>query len=342
MALWSGSAPSLYIDLGTANTLIAARGRGVIANEPTLIAYMETRPGRRKFVAAGLEAVEKLASDPGHFLADRPLRDGVIANFEATEELLRYLFVKYKLTGFFSKPGIIVSLPFGATEVEKKAVVEAGKLAGAKEVFLIDEPMAAALGAGLPVRDARGSLVVDIGGGTTEVAVIALTDIVSCSALRVGGHKMDTAIQDYFRKKKNFVITERIAENLKRQLGTATPKTQITTIEIEGRNAESGVPMRLNISSEEVGQAIESCIGEIVAAVHDTLGKTPPELVSDVIETGLTLCGGGALIKNIHLRLQNEVHIPVRVAENPLTAIARGGEMVLADPELLEKIQLEI
>lgn len=335
-------AADLYIDLGTANILIAQYGQGLIVNEPTLIAYNEPRPGRRKIVAVGKEAQDKFAMSPGNLQAERPLKDGVIADFDTAEAMLKHFFTKLKLTSFFGRPRIVISMPYGVTEVEKRAVVDAGKAAGAKDVVLIDEPMAAAIGSDLPIREPKGSLIVDIGGGTTEVAVIALADIVSCVAVRVGGHKMDTAIQTYMKKFKNFIITDRVAEKLKIELGTATPKKDIRSLEVEGRRADSGVPLRLEVTSEDVGIAIDDCLSEIIHAIHQTIEKTPPELVSDVIESGICLAGGGALIRNLDMRVQNEVRLPVRVATNPLLAIARGGEMILSDPELLEKIQLEI
>lgn len=342
MGLFASGLADLYIDLGTANTLIAKRGKGVIVNEPTMIAYSESQPGKRKIVAVGRDAVEKVSLAPGNLFADRPLRDGVIANFETTEAMLQHFFSKNKLVGFLNKPTIVISLPYGVTEVEKRAAIDAGKSAGARDVILIDEPMAAAIGAGLKVKEPQGCFIVDIGGGTTEVAIIALADIVSCTAVRIGGYRMDAAVQDYMRKKKNFIITEVVAERLKRELGTATPKTQIRSTEVEGRNGETGIPVRLEITSEDIGLAIDGCISEIIQAIHQTLEKTPPELVSDVIETGLVLAGGGALIKNLSLRIQNEVRLPVKVAANPLVAIATGGEMLLGDPDLLDKVQLQV
>ena len=335
-------AADLYIDLGTANILIAAHGQGLIVNEPTLIAYAEPRPGKRKIVAVGREAQEKVSMSPGNLQADRPLKDGVIADFDTAEAMLKHFFQKMKLVSFFARPRIVISMPYGVTEVEKRAVVEAGKSAGAKDVILIDEPMAAAVGADLPIKDARGSLIVDIGGGTTEVAVIALADIVSCGAVRVGGHRMDSSIQSYLKKHKNFIVTDRTAERLKIELGTAIPKKDIRTLDVDGRNADNGVPMRLEVTSADIGLAIDDCLIEIIQAIHQTLEKTPPELVSDVIESGIVLSGGGALIRHLDLRLQNEIHLPVRVAHDPLLTIAKGGELILSDPELLDKIQLEI
>lgn len=338
----SAYAADFYVDLGTANTLIAARGKGVVLNEPTLIAYSEVSPGKRKVVAVGTDAREKVAKTPGNITAQRPLRDGVIADFDTTETMLRYFLTRPGIKGLFSKPRIVISLPYGVTEVEKRAAIDAGKSAGAKEVFLIDEPMAAAIGAGLPIKEAKGSMIIDIGGGTTEVAVIALADIVYCQAVRVGGNKFDEAIVDYMKKKKNLVINETMAEKLKIEIGTACAKKDIRTTEITGRDFKTGLTRTIEISSEDVGNAMDDCIRDIVGAIHLALEQTPPELVSDIIETGITLAGGGALIADIDIRLQNEVRLPVRIAESPLTTIARGGEKVLDDPELLEKIQLQI
>ncbi len=338
----NGSAADYYIDLGTANTLIAARGKGVVVNEPTLIAFSEVSPGKRKVVAVGLEAREKVLKTPGNITSLRPLKDGVIADYDTTEAMLKYFLAKPGLKGLFKRPKIVISLPFGVTEVEKRAAIEAGKAAGAKEVFLIDEPMAAAIGAGLPIKEAKGSMIIDIGGGTTEVAVIALADIVYCQAVRIGGHKFDEAIVDYMKKKKALIINESVAETLKVTIGTACPKKDIRTMEVTGRDYNSGLTKTMEISSEDVGNAMEDCLRDIINAIHLALEQTPPELVSDIIESGIVLAGGGALIRDIDLRIQNEVRLPVKIAEDPLTAIARGGEFVLNDPVLLDKILLEI
>jgi rod shape-determining protein MreB len=335
-----GSAADLYVDLGTANTLIAARGKGVLVNEPTIIAFSEVSPGKRRIVAVGTEAKERVANTPGNISSLRPLKDGVIDDFDTTETMLRYFLSRPGLKAFMSKPRIIISLPFGVTEVEKRAVVEAGKSAGAKEVFLIDEPMAAAIGANLPIKEAKGSMIVDIGGGTTEVAVIALADIVYCQAVRVGGNRLDEGIVDYFKKKKNLIISETAAEQLKVTYGTACPKKDVRPVSVTGRDLGNGLTRTLECSSEDVGNAMDDGLREITNAIHLALENTPPELVSDIIESGIVLAGGGALIRDLDLRLQNEVRLPVRVCENPLIAIARGGEMVLNDPELLEKILL--
>lgn len=338
----SFAAADLYIDLGTANTLIAARGKGILLNEPSLVAYSETSPGRKKIHAVGLEAREVLAKTPGNIVAKKPVRDGVIADFDMTQEMLKMFLRKPEIKKAVSRPRVVVSLPYGVTEVEKRAVVEACENAGAKQVFLIDEPMAAAIGAGLPVREASGNMIVDIGGGTTEIAVIALADIVYCEAIRVAGHRIDEAVVDYFRRVKKLIITEQQAEDLKVQIGTAVPKKDIRTSVISGRDADSGLPKTLEVTSEDVGQAMSDPLSEIIVAIHRALEHTPPELLSDIIENGITIAGGGALIRDFNLRIQNEIRLPVRVADNPLVAIAKGGEKVLEDPSLLEKIQLEV
>jgi rod shape-determining protein MreB len=335
-----GTAADFYVDLGTANTLVAARGKGVVINEPTLIAYTEVRPGKRKVVAVGNQAKEHLARTAGNVIAYRPLKDGVIADYETTEAMLKEFLSRPGLKKFMSRPRIIISLPYGVTEVEKRAAIDAGKAAGAKEVFLIDEPMAAAIGAGLPIKEAKGSMIVDIGGGTTEVAVIALSDIVYCQAVRVAGHRFDEAILNYFKYKKKLIISDKLAEDLKINLGTACPKKDIRAKMIEGRDTETGLTRAIEITSEDIGLAMDEPISEVITAIHKAIENTPPELVSDLIETGIVLAGGGAMIKDLDLRIQNEVRLPVSIAKDPLTAIARGGELVLDDPELLEKIQI--
>ncbi len=338
----TGTAADLYVDLGTANTLIAARGKGIILNEPSLIAYQQTSPGKKRVIAVGNDAKEKLANNPGSIFAQKPIRDGVIADFDTSEVMLKHFLSQPGVKSAFSRPRVVVSLPYGVTEVEKRAVTDSCKAAGAKEVFLIDEPMAAAIGAGLNIKSAEGVMVIDIGGGTTEVAVIALADIVYCEAARVGGHRFDESIASYFRRYKNLIISEQVAEHLKITIGTAVPKKDIRFETITGRDSETGMTRTIEASSEDVGLAMQNCIQEIINAIHRALEHTPPELVSDIIERGIVLAGGGALIRDLALRIENEIRLPVRVAENPLTAIALGGEAVLSDPELLDKIQLEI
>lgn len=338
----AGTAADLYVDLGTANTLIAGRGKGIMLNEPSLIAYQQTSPGKKRVIAVGTDAKEKLANNPGSIFAQKPIRDGVIADFETTEVMLRHFLSQPGVKSAFSRPRVVVSLPYGVTEVEKKAVIDSCKRAGAKAVYLIDEPMAAAIGSGLNIKAAEGCMVIDIGGGTTEVAVIALADIVYCEAARVGGHKIDDSIISYFKKYKNLIISDQTAEHLKVTIGTAVPKKDIRSTTISGRDVDTGMIKSMEVSSEDVGLAMNGCMQEIINAIHKALEHTPPELVSDIIERGVMLAGGGALIRDFDLRIQNEVRLPVKVAESPLTAIAKGGEAVLSDPELLDKIQIEV
>ncbi len=337
----SSTAADLYVDLGTANTLIAARGHGIVLNEPSIVAFSETSPGKRKIIAVGESAREILKKAPGNIFSQKPIRDGVIADFELARAMLKDFLSRPVLKKLFSRPRIVVSLPYGVTEVEKKAVTEACKAAGAKEVFLIDEPMAAAIGADLPIKSATGSMIIDVGGGTTEVAVIALADIVYCEAIRVGGHKIDEGIIDYFKQYKKLIISDTVAEYLKISIGTAVPKKDIRTAQVSGRDANTGLLRTEEVTSEDVGLAMNDGLQAIINAIHRALENTPPELVSDIIENGIWLAGGGALIRDLDLRIHNEIRLPVRIAENPLIAIAKGGEMVLEDPILLEKIQID-
>jgi rod shape-determining protein MreB len=334
------SAADLYIDLGTANTLIATKEKGLVINEPTLIAFSE-QGGKRKIVGIGNEAREKIAKTPGHLQSYRPLKDGVIADFDTTENMLKFYLQKLGKNNYFGRPRVIISLPFGATEVEKKAIIKAGKTAGARDVYLVDEPMVSAIGAGLPVREPKGSMIVDIGGGTTEVAVIALTDIVVCESLKIGGNIFDAEILKYFKNKHKLVLTEASCEQVKIQHATACPKKDIKQIEISGRDQESGLHKVIHTSTQEVGNAIEDSITHIINLIHSAIEKTPPELVSDIIESGVVVTGGGALIKDIDIRLQNEIRLSVRIAPEPLTAIAKGGEFLLQNQALLDRITLE-
>ncbi len=331
----------VYVDLGTANTLVSVKDKGLVVNEPTLIVYTERRKGRRDVVGVGLDAQQKLEQTPGILTVFRPLKDGVITDSDVSETLLRHYFSKLDLTGFLRKPRVILSLPYGVTDVEKRALVKAGKSAGAKEVILVDEPMLAAIGAGLDVEAAQGVMVLDLGGGTTEVAVIALADIVYCQAVRFGGHHFDLAVQNYLKNRRALVVSDSSAEKIKIELGTAAPKKDIRFQSIRGRDADSGLHKNVDVSSEEIGSALDDGINQIMHLVHGALEQTPPELVSDLIETGITLTGGGALIQELDLRLQNEVRLPVRVASEPLLTIARGGLKLLDNPNLLKKIQLD-
>lgn len=338
----STSGADIYIDLGTANTLISMKNKGIVLNEPSQVAVTETNLKKRKILGIGIEGVEIAKKNPGHILTIKPVCDGVIADFDATRAMLKFFIEKVVKKNSLSRPSIVVSLPYGVTEVEKKAVIEACRSAGASRTYLIDEPMAAAIGAGLPVKEASGQMIIDIGGGTTEIAVIALSDIVYCEPLRIGGHKFDADIIRYMKNFKNLVIDDIMAEKIKIELGTALPKKNIITFEAEGRDLNTGFPRKQLVTSEEIGAALSDSIQQIVHGILSALENTPPELVSDIIGNGIVLAGGGALIKELSSKIETEVRIPVRVAENPLIAIALGGEMVLSDPDLLDKIQLEV
>lgn len=338
----SSGGADIYVDLGTANTLIAVKNKGIVLNEPSQVMVTETNLKKRKILGIGDEGVEIARNNPGHIIAIKPVRDGVIADFDATRAMLKYFLGKVLKKNSLTRPAVVVSLPYGVTEVEKKAVIEACRSAGASKTYLIDEPMAAAIGAQLPIKEASGQMIIDIGGGTTEIAIIALADIVYCEPLRIGGHKFDEAIIRFMKDSKNLVISEATAEKLKIELGTALPKKNIISIEIEGRDLDSGFPRKQVVTSEEIGTSLADSIQQIVHGILNALENTPPELVSDVIGNGIVLAGGGALIKELPAKIEAEIRIPVRIAENPLIAIAVGGEMVLSDPELLDKIQLEV
>ena len=338
----SSDGADVYVDLGTANTLIAVRGKGIVLNEPSQVMVSETNIKKRKVLGIGLEGVEISKKNPGHIVTIKPIRDGVIADFDATQTMLKHFLAKVLKSSTVARPQVVVSLPYGVTEVEKKAVVQACRSAGARRTILIDEPMAAAIGAGLPIKEASGQMIIDIGGGTTEIAVIALADIVYCEPLRIGGHKFDEAIIRYMKDMKKLIVDENTAEYLKIQLGTALPKKNIISLEVEGRDLDSGFNRKQIISSEEIGLALSDSIQAIVHGILNALENTPPELVSDIIGNGIVLAGGGALIKELASKIETEVRIPVRVAPDPLTAIAIGGEKALSDPDLLDKIQLEI
>lgn len=335
-----GEAADVYVDLGTANTLISAFGKGIVLNEPSEVMVSNIDPKKRKVFGIGAEGREIIKKSPGHVVVIKPIKDGVIADFDATRVMLKHFLGKAIKTAAFSRPKVIVSLPWGVTEVEKKAVTEACRSAGASRTYLIDEPMAAAIGAGIPVREAKGHMIVDIGGGSTEIAIIALADIVTCEHMRMGGHKFDEIIVSYLKQNRQLVVTEGQAEELKLVLATALPRKNIISKEIEGRDIDTGFQKKVTISSEEIGLALSDCIQQIIHGILNTLEKTPPELVSDVIDSGIVLAGGGSLIRELPEKIEAEVRIPVRRAANPLTAIADGGEKILNDIDLLEKIQI--
>ncbi len=333
----SKAGADIYIDLGTANTLVVAHGRGLIVNEPSVVAYRE-HLGKKKILAVGSVAKEKMGRAPGNMIVTHPLVDGVIADLDVTEAMLKYFFEKPGVIKFYKRPEVVISLPYGVTDVEKKACVQAGISAGAKKVYLIDEPMAAAVGAGLPVEQPRASMIIDIGGGTTEVAVISLSGIVHCEAVRVGGHAFDRDIIDFVKRKHNLIIGEQTAESIKIQAGTASQESPVQMATVKGLDAATGLPKSLEISSKDICQALESSLNLIIEAVHRTLEKIPPELVSDIIQDGIVLAGGGALIRDLDKRLFKEVKVPIKVNQDPLLTIARGGEKIIASKEFLMKI----
>ncbi len=309
------------IDLGTANTLLCVKGKGIIMREPSVVAYDVRNDAVR---AVGTEAKEMIGRTPGSIIAVRPLKDGVIADFDVTAAMLKR-FIKTALKGYmFSRVRVVICIPAGVTEVESRAVYDAVKLAGATEVDLVEEPMAAAVGAGLPVEDATGNMVIDIGGGTSEVAVISLGDIVTAQSVRVAGDDLDEAIINYIRKKHNLLIGERTAEKIKIDIGSALPYENEQSVEIKGRNLVDGLPKNVIISSAEVREALADPISQIIDAVRTTLERTPPELAADIVDRGITLTGGGALLRGFSQLLADEMGIPVTVAANPLDCVVLG------------------
>ncbi|MBR5524341.1 MAG: rod shape-determining protein [Clostridia bacterium] len=309
------------IDLGTANTLVYVQGKGIVMREPSVVAVDVKK---EEVMAVGSEAKEMIGRTPGSISAVRPLKDGVIADFEVTSAMLRYFIKRALRNTLFSRPRLIVCIPSGVTEVELRAVKEASRNAGARDVELIVEPMAAAIGAGLDVSDASGCMIVDIGGGTSEVAVISLGDIVTAQSVRVAGDDFDEAIISYIKKKFNLLIGERTAEELKIKLGSAFPYEDETTMDVKGRNLVDGLPKNIVISAEEVREALADPVGAIVDAVKSTLERTPPELSADIIDNGIMLTGGGALLRGLDMLINRETGMPVHVAENPLDCVVNG------------------
>ena len=309
------------IDLGTANTLVCIKGKGIVMREPSVVAVDVRNDSVR---AVGTEAKDMIGRTPGSIVAVRPLKDGVIADFDVTAAMLKK-FIKEAMKGtVFSKVRIVICIPSGVTEVESRAVYDAARQAGAKQVDLIEEPMAAAIGAGLPVWDATGSMVVDIGGGTSEVAVMSLGDIVTAQSIRVAGDDMDEAIISYIRKKHNLLIGERTAEQIKINIGSAYDGDEESTMEIKGRNLVDGLPKNVEITSSEVRQALEEPLSQIIEAIKSTLEKTPPELAADIIDHGIALTGGGALLRGIDGMISQKTGMPVRIADNPLDCVVEG------------------
>src|ERR671927_524925 len=312
----------MAVDLGTANTLVYVRGRGIVLNEPSVVA-VNIKDGRP--LAVGIEAKRMIGRTPAHIVAIRPLKDGVIADFDVTEKMLRYFIQKVHKRSFLAKPRVVVCVPSGITGVEQRAVKDAGYAAGARKVYIIEEPMAAAIGAGLPVHEPTGNMIVDIGGGTTEVAVISLGGIVTSQSIRTGGDELDSAIISYVKKEYSLMLGERTAEEIKMAIGSAFPMPDEPHAEIRGRDLVSGLPKTIVVSAEEIRKAIEEPVNAIVDAVKNTLDKCPPELSGDVMDRGIVLTGGGALLKGLDERLRRETGMPIHIAEDPLDSVALGS-----------------
>ncbi|MBI3073965.1 MAG: rod shape-determining protein [Deltaproteobacteria bacterium] len=330
----------LAIDLGTANTLIYVKGKGIVACEPSVVAVRRDHRGMKKVLAVGKEAKDMLGRTPGNIVAIRPMKDGVIADFEICEAMLRYFIQKAHNRKTFVKPRIIVCVPFGITEVEKRAVKESAESAGAREVYLIEEPMAAAIGAGLPITEPSGNMIVDIGGGTTEVAVISLSGIVFSKSVRVGGDKMDEAIIQHMKRKYNLLIGERTAELIKCTVGTAFPTDEAMTMEVKGRDLVAGVPKTFAVTSDEIRDALQEPINAIVEAVRIALERTPPELASDIVDKGIVLAGGGSLLTNLDVLLREETGLPVMLCDDPLSAVVLGSGKALDEIDLLREVTI--
>ena len=330
----------LAIDLGTANTLIYMKGKGIISSEPSVVAVEKSPRGEQLVRAVGKEAKDMLGRTPANIVAIRPMKDGVIADFETTGAMLRYFITKAHNRRKLVRPRIIICVPFGITEVEKRAVKESAISAGARQVYLIEEPMAAAIGVGLPISEPTGNMIVDIGGGTTEVAVISLNGIVLSESVRVGGDKMDDAIIQHMKRKYNLLIGERTAEAIKIDIGTAYPDENIRTMDVKGRDMVAGIPKTVTVTSEEIREALHETIHAIVEAVKLALERTPPELSSDIMEHGIVLAGGGSLLRNLATLLSEETGLPVTLADDPLSAVVRGSGIALDRDDLLERVTL--
>jgi rod shape-determining protein MreB len=331
----------LAIDLGTANTLVFAKGRGIVVSEPSVVAVVKDGRGPDKVRAVGEEAKKMLGRTPGNIVAIRPMKDGVIADFEVTEAMLRHFIARvHNRSSNLVRPRIVIAVPSGITSVEQRAVKESALSAGAREVYLIEEPMAAAIGAGLPVTEPSGNMIVDIGGGTTEVAVISLSGVVYANSARVGGNKMDEAIINYVKRKYNLLIGERTAELIKIAIGTAFPIEDLKIMEVKGRDLVAGVPKTLEIKSDEVREALQEPINAVVESVKVALERTPPELAADIVDKGIVMVGGGALLSNLDILLRETTGLPVMLAEDPLTAVVLGTGRCLDELRLLREVTI--
>lgn len=329
----------LAIDLGTANTLVYVKGKGVVSNEPSVVAVYRDPRGNQKILAIGEAAKDMLGRTPANITPIRPMKDGVIADFEITEQMLRYFIFKAHNRRTFVRPRVVVCVPSGITPVERRAVKESAESAGAREVYLIEEPMAAAIGAGLPITEASGNMILDIGGGTTEVAVISMGGIVASNSIRMAGDKMDDAIIQYVKRRYNLFIGERTAEQVKINLGNAFPSEDDSdTMEIKGRDLVSGIPKTLELTAGEVKEALTEPLDNIIDMVRITLERTPPELASDIVDKGIVMTGGGALLKNIDVLLRNAINLPITIVDDPLSTVVMGAGKLLDDGDLLREV----
>ena len=332
----------LAIDLGTANTLVYVKGKGIVLDEPSVVAVHRDLRGTKKILAVGTDAKRMLGKTPGNIVAIRPMKDGVIADFEITEAMLRHFILRVHNRRTFVRPRIIISIPSGITPVERRAVKETAESAGAREVYLIEEPMAAAIGAGLPITEPVSSMVVDIGGGTTEVAVISLAGIVYSKSVRVAGDRIDAAIVQYMKRKYSLLIGERTGEMIKITIGCAYPENELKTVDVKGRDLISGIPKIVEINSEEVMEAMAEPVGVIINAVRDALENAPPELAGDIVDRGIVLAGGGALLRNLDALLREETGLPITIADDPLSVVVRGAGRALDELDLLKEVTIQL
>ena len=328
----------LAIDLGTANTLIYLKGHGIVAREPSVVSVQDDGRGSRQVLAVGREAKEMLGRTPGSIAAIRPMKDGVIADFQITEAMIRHFMQLAQPRAAFRGPRVVIGVPFGITEVEKRAVRESARSAGAREVYLLEEPIAAAIGAGLPITEPSGNMIVDIGGGTTEVAVISLSGIVYSRSVRLGGDRLDEAIVHYMKRKYNLLVGEPTAERIKCEIGNAFDLDEVATMEVKGRDLVAGLPKTLTVTSDEIRDALAEPVSAIIDAVRIALEQTPPELSADIVDKGIVLAGGGALLKGLDTLIREETGLPVMIAEEPLSAVVLGCGRALDEEALLRSV----
>lgn len=332
----------LAIDLGTANTLVYVKGKGIVSSEPSVVAVHKDTHGVKKVLAVGNEAKKMLGRTPGSIVAIRPMKDGVIADFEITEAMLRYFIQKVHNRKTLIRPRIIICVPSGITQVERRAVRESAEYAGAREVYLIEEPMAAAIGAGLPITEPSGNMIVDIGGGTTEVAVISLSGIVYSKSVRVGGDKLDEAIIHYIKRKYNLLVGDQTAERIKMTIGTVHPQSETKVMEVKGRDLVAGIPKTLEITSDEIKEAMTEPTNAIVEAVRIALERTPPELAAEIVDKGIVLAGGGALLDGLDELLRRETCLPVTIADDPLSCVVIGSGKALDELHILKEVLVNV